>query len=460
MPAPVFARPPTDVGGTPTFSSEDDVAAINALAQELHDDIQTRAVAADLGTAADQDVGAFATAAQGALADSAVQPGDPVSDLAETASAKILTAAERAKLDGIQAGAQVNAVTSVAGRAGDVVLTPADAGAAPASHTHPATEIRDSTAAGRALLTAPDAPAQRAALELGTAATQPASAFATAAQGGRADSAVQPATLAAETAARVAAVDAVAADIAAETAARGAAVAALAAAIDAEATTRAAADAADATARIAGDAAAAAALLVEATARARGDGMQPRERPEYADAFASQLEGVPADLAAAPGTVVVDAALGSAVRLDAAATIGARLPVALEPGRTYRARWALRRATDATDPLNDAVVCGIRWLAADKSGLGGANAELRAEILSPTVADGVIRAEATVSVDLETDFAVPSGAIYARPFARTYGDGVTHISVIELAEVPPVTVNNTTIDAPAGYGGVLDGGIA
>lgn len=442
MPAPVFARPPTDVGGTPTFSSEDDVAAINALSQALHDDIQTRAVAADLGTAADQDVGAFATAAQGLLADGAVQPGDPVSDLVETASAKILTAAERAKLDGIQAGAQVNAVTSVAGRAGDVVLTPADAGAAPASHTHPATEISDSTAAGRALLTAPDAAAQRTALGMGTAATQPASAFATAAQGATADSAVQPGVLAAETAARVAAVDAVAADIAAET------------------TTRAAADAAEATARIAGDAAAAAALLVEATARARGDGMQPRARPEYADAFASQLEGGAADLAAAPGSVVVDPALGSAVRLDVAATVGARLPVAIEPGCTYRARWVLRRAADATDPLNDAVVCGIRWLAADKSGLGGANAELRAEILSPSVADGVIRAEATVSVDLDTDFAVPSGAIYARPFARTYGDGVTHISVIELAEVPPVTVNNTTIDAPAGYGGVLDGGIA
>jgi hypothetical protein len=48
------------------------------------------------------------------------------------------------------------------------------------SHTHTASEISDSTVAGRALLTAVDAPAQRTALGLGTAATTAASAYATA----------------------------------------------------------------------------------------------------------------------------------------------------------------------------------------------------------------------------------------------------------------------------------------
>lgn len=41
---------------------------------------------------------------------------------------------------------------------------------APAAHTHPASEISDSTAAGRAVLTAADAAAQRTALGLGSAA--------------------------------------------------------------------------------------------------------------------------------------------------------------------------------------------------------------------------------------------------------------------------------------------------
>jgi hypothetical protein len=48
------------------------------------------------------------------LAGSAVQPGDPVSDLTETASAKIMTDAERTKLGGIEAGAQVNVATNLA----------------------------------------------------------------------------------------------------------------------------------------------------------------------------------------------------------------------------------------------------------------------------------------------------------------------------------------------------------
>lgn len=53
---------------------------------------------------------------------------------------------------------------------GSDALTPADIGAASASHTQSASTISDSTVAGRALLTAADAPAQRSALGLGAAA--------------------------------------------------------------------------------------------------------------------------------------------------------------------------------------------------------------------------------------------------------------------------------------------------
>jgi hypothetical protein len=48
----------------------------------------------------------------------------------------------------------------------------------PTSHTHPASEISDSTSAGRTILTAADAAAQRTALGLGTVATQNADAVA------------------------------------------------------------------------------------------------------------------------------------------------------------------------------------------------------------------------------------------------------------------------------------------
>ena len=61
----------------------------------------------------------------------------------------------------------LEAVTGV----GDVPgLTAALAGKAASSHTHIATAISDSTAAGRTVLTAADASAQRTALGLGAAA--------------------------------------------------------------------------------------------------------------------------------------------------------------------------------------------------------------------------------------------------------------------------------------------------
>lgn len=61
------------------------------------------------------------------------------------------------------------AVASVNGKTGVVVLTPADvgaapAGAAPAVHTHVATDISNSTAVGRSVLTAATAAAARTAI--------------------------------------------------------------------------------------------------------------------------------------------------------------------------------------------------------------------------------------------------------------------------------------------------------
>lgn len=62
-------------------------------------------------------------------------------------------------------------------------------------HTHTAAQIADATTAGRALVTAADAAAQRTALGLGSAATTAATDYATAAQGALADTATQPGDL-------------------------------------------------------------------------------------------------------------------------------------------------------------------------------------------------------------------------------------------------------------------------
>lgn len=57
-------------------------------------------------------------------------------------AAGLMSAADKAKLDGIQAGAQANAVTSVNGKTGAVKPGASDVGAASASHTHDASQVK------------------------------------------------------------------------------------------------------------------------------------------------------------------------------------------------------------------------------------------------------------------------------------------------------------------------------
>lgn len=52
-----------------------------------------------------------------------------------------MSAADKAKLDGIEAGAQRNTVTSVNNKTGAVILTASDVGASPTGHTHTFAEI-------------------------------------------------------------------------------------------------------------------------------------------------------------------------------------------------------------------------------------------------------------------------------------------------------------------------------
>ena len=94
-------------------------------------------------------------------------------------NAGLMAPAQNSKLAGIAAGATANS--------SDATLL----NRANHTGTQAAATISDSTEAGRALLTAADAAAQRSALGLGTAATTAAIAYATAAQGTTADGAAQ-----------------------------------------------------------------------------------------------------------------------------------------------------------------------------------------------------------------------------------------------------------------------------
>ena len=76
---------------------------------------------------------------------------DTTYSAATTSKAGLMSAADKTKLDGIASGAQVNSVTGVKGnaestyRTGNVNITPANIGAAAASHNHSASNITSGT---------------------------------------------------------------------------------------------------------------------------------------------------------------------------------------------------------------------------------------------------------------------------------------------------------------------------
>lgn len=219
--------------------------------------------------------------------------------------------------------------------------------------------------------------------------------------------------------------------ISAETTARQQGLTASQQALSAEATSRQEGDAAEAQAR----SAAVAALDERIDGRASyTEVVAEHDRPGEPGRFATaDLGGAPESVALLDGSKVVSPANGAVVALRA----GYVAPVAvrrIEPGRHYRLRFVLQRAEDTADPANDAVRLGIAWLKADKSKLAET---VMADVLDVLVSSGRLEFSFTVSrVDGDTvDVVCPAGAVYARPFLRCYGAGLTHVEVIEWSDL-------------------------
>ena len=166
-----------DSSTTNKFTTSADIAKLAGIeaGAEVNVNADWNAVSGDalilnkptLGTAAAADTTDFATAGQGSLADSAVQPGDNISTLTNDSSYitsagapvqsvntqtgavvldaddiddssttnKFTTSADITKLAGIETGAEVNTVTSVASKTGDVALVKADVGLSDVDNT-------------------------------------------------------------------------------------------------------------------------------------------------------------------------------------------------------------------------------------------------------------------------------------------------------------------------------------
>ena len=134
--------------------------------------------------------------------------------------------------------------------------------------------------------------------------------------------------------------------------------------------------------------------------------------------------------AQALGTVVVTAS-GATLSLPGGAQLWTRQDTDVEQGVLATAEWRIVRLVNSSDPLSDAVDLGITWLDKNKNRLGADHQVRRVAIQT---FDGVVSHRISVSKGHEdADLVAPDGAVYARPYVRTYGDPSSRTGVITLA---------------------------
>lgn len=176
------------------------------------------------------------------------------------------------------------------------------------------------------------------------------------------------------------------------------------------------------------------------------------QRPgDFAAAYGSQITGTAA--ATTPysvADVTIDPDRGAVVQVNAVAThVASRDALALEAGRVYQARYAVRRTVDPSDPLNDAVEIGLRFLNGDGTGVAGGSGNRVVETIALTVADGWEDRTFTFSLDVDgVDYVIPAAARYGRSWVRFYGtDHQTRVSRVRLTDITEVFLAQAGLSA-------------
>jgi len=160
--------------------------------------------------------------------------------------------------------------------------------------------------------------------------------------------------------------------------------------------------------------------------------------------FASEYEGSAVTMAGfVPDDIESTRGEGNVLRVFGSGLVSTRDVIRLEPGRKYEIRWRGRRAIDSDDPEGDAVEFGIAWLNHDQvtDGLSVKETIVKgyedAEAL--TFSDGWVGDSAVISLEDLTGVDHFNGdAVYARPFVRQYGSGerpVMDVSVLAWDDV-------------------------
>lgn len=160
-----------------------------------------------------------------------------------------------------------------------------------------------------------------------------------------------------------------------------------------------------------------------------------RDRPgEPGRFFTATLDGAPSVVAPIADNLKVPSPAGLVAQLAGAGRLAPIAAFRVEPGHQYRARFAFWRSVDSEDPAGDAVQLGLRWLTSSKAGLS--STEL-ANLLDLRVENGRLEYVfnfATVAAD-NIDAAAPAGAVYVRPYIRTFSYGTTQVEVIEVTDL-------------------------
>ncbi len=132
---------------------------------------------------------------------------------------------------------------------------------------------------------------------------------------------------------------------------------------------------------------------------------------------------------------------GAAVRITGSGTVASRGFFAVEPGRTYRVRAAVRRIVNPVDPAGDAVRVGVAWYDRYRTLLPGVTTNL-ADITDLTTGSGRQERAALVSrAGPSGSVAAPAGGIYARPYVQTFGTNCeTDVEVLDWQDVTDLSL--------------------
>lgn len=180
-------------------------------------------------------------------------------------------------------------------------------------------------------------------------------------------------------------------------------------------------------------------LLMTAAERSKLAGIEAgvfpvSDRPgDHPEAFSASYTGAGAGKdPLSGGTEVVGA--GTAHVLTGAGTVAARYPVALNNDVVeFTARF--RRTANPSDPNNHAVRLQVAWLDKSKSLIG--SVQTLATKSDALTSSGLIELSTRVSsMAVEDVVTPPMGTVYACPFIQTYGeDGSTAIETLRSLEV-------------------------